>query len=181
MIPALEPRDEPVVLARRDLFDARFQLLAHGAGEETGPQEAEEDNTSQALRFVDAPSDLVRGVYEGGMKTWECAVDLAAYLHARRAALLGEVPKGKRILEVSGDTLLLKSLLLHSQGRSVVERRCPASMSYITYSRGIMFLHISRRSICKTITKLYSSLSHYQTFFSHGVCKPQVTFASFSH
>jgi hypothetical protein len=25
-------------------------------------------------------SDLVPGIYEGGLKTWECALDLAAYL-----------------------------------------------------------------------------------------------------
>jgi protein-histidine N-methyltransferase len=67
---------------RRDLFDARFQLLAQGRDEQAA--------------LVDAPADLVPGVYEGGLKTWECALDLAAYLDR-------EVPRvrGLRVLEVS--------------------------------------------------------------------------------
>ena len=55
-------------LARRDLFDVRFQLLLAQGDAQTG------------TAFVDAPADLVPGVYEGGLKTWECALDLAAYL-----------------------------------------------------------------------------------------------------
>jgi protein-histidine N-methyltransferase len=67
---------------RRDLFDARFQLLAQGRDEQAA--------------LVDVPADLVPGVYEGGLKTWECALDLAAYLDR-------EVPRvrGLRVLEVS--------------------------------------------------------------------------------
>jgi len=34
----------------------------------------------KALEFLDAPSDLVPGVYEGGLKTWECSLDLVDYL-----------------------------------------------------------------------------------------------------
>ena len=56
------------VLARRDLFDARFQPLALDEPDE------------RTAAFVDAPADLVPGAYEGGLKTWECALDLAAYL-----------------------------------------------------------------------------------------------------
>ena len=69
-------------LVRRDLFDARFQLLAQGRDEQAA--------------LVDAPADLVPGVYEGGLKTWECALDLAAYIDR-------EVPRvrGLRVLEVS--------------------------------------------------------------------------------
>jgi protein-histidine N-methyltransferase len=71
-------------LVRRDLFDARFQLLAQGRDEQAA--------------LVDAPADLVPGVYEGGLKTWECALDLAAYIDR-------EVPRvrGLRVLEVSTD------------------------------------------------------------------------------
>jgi protein-histidine N-methyltransferase len=69
---------------RRDLFDARFQLLAQGSDEQAA--------------LVDAPADLVPGVYEGGLKTWECALDLAAYLDR-------EFPRvrGLHVLEVSAD------------------------------------------------------------------------------
>ena len=68
---------------RRDLFDARFQLLAQGRDEQAA--------------LVDAPADLVPGVYEGGLKTWECSLDLAAYLDRD--------VRGLRVLEVSVDAI----------------------------------------------------------------------------
>jgi protein-histidine N-methyltransferase len=81
-------------LARRDLFDARFQLLA------------QDERDERTAAFVDAPADLIPGAYEGGLKTWECALDLAVYLdrdvigsHAG-----GEAARpicGSRVLEVS--------------------------------------------------------------------------------
>ncbi|THH20478.1 hypothetical protein EW146_g893 [Bondarzewia mesenterica] len=89
----------PVTLARRDLFDARFQVIAQDVGEEG-------DGKKGALGFLDAPSDLVPGVYEGGLKTWECSVDLAECLQE----IVGKQGKGwvigKRILEVRGFILL---------------------------------------------------------------------------
>ncbi|KIL65503.1 hypothetical protein M378DRAFT_530526 [Amanita muscaria Koide BX008] len=67
---SLSSDTDPLVLARRDLFDARFQLISDGLDE------------SNKLQFFDAPSDLVPGVYEGGLKTWECCLDLVDYLEA---------------------------------------------------------------------------------------------------
>ena len=32
------------------------------------------------LEFLNAPSDLIPGIYEGGLKTWECSLDLVDYL-----------------------------------------------------------------------------------------------------
>lgn len=57
--------------------------------------------------MVDAPADLVTGVYEGGLKTWECAVDFTAYIDR-------EVPcvRGLRVLELSCRTAVLTLLLL---------------------------------------------------------------------
>ncbi|KAI6037609.1 hypothetical protein EDC04DRAFT_2129859 [Pisolithus marmoratus] len=59
---------------RRDLFDARFQLISQGTGDVESPESAE---LMSALQFLDNPSDLVPLVYEGGLKTWECSLDLA--------------------------------------------------------------------------------------------------------
>lgn len=53
-----------------------------------------------ALGFLDAPSDLVPGVYEGGLKTWECSLDLAECLHRSIGGDPGDNLKGRRILEV---------------------------------------------------------------------------------
>jgi hypothetical protein len=53
---------------------------------------------------VDACSDLEPGVYEGGLKVWECSLDLVALLHstAGRALLAGlpEPPGGRGVLEL---------------------------------------------------------------------------------
>ena len=96
-------------LARRDLFDVRFQLsLSHERPDE------------QTTAFVDAPADLVPGTYEGGLKTWECALDLAAYLDRDvlkaqagvEGATTGRRVRGSRVLEVSTSIRLREFCLL---------------------------------------------------------------------
>lgn len=62
-------KDTQFYIARRDLFDARFQLIS--GSEETS-----------LLQYFDTPADVVPGKYEGGLKTWECSVDLVEYLNA---------------------------------------------------------------------------------------------------
>ena len=88
-------RTGSVTLARRDLFDARFQLISEDVGEDPGSRDDMRDRT-RSLDLLDAPSDLVPGVYEGGLKTWECSLDLVDYLHG---VGIGHV-RGKRVLEV---------------------------------------------------------------------------------
>ncbi|KAG9087299.1 hypothetical protein FS749_003015, partial [Ceratobasidium sp. UAMH 11750] len=57
-------------IPRRDLFDVRMQLIAS--------DEEEQNKANQtAIDFISRPSDLVPRVYEGGLKTWECSLDLA--------------------------------------------------------------------------------------------------------
>jgi hypothetical protein len=95
----------------------RFQLsLSH------------EQPDEQTTAFVDAPADLVPGTYEGGLKTWECALDLAAYLdrdvlrtHAGLAAA-GRRVCGSRVLEVSFSIRLMGSSLLSDEGHYAVLR-----------------------------------------------------------
>ena len=87
-----------MTIARRDLFDARFQLISEGAGDGREPlaDENEMNGRTQALEFLDAPSDVVPGVYEGGLKTWECSLDLVDYLDG----ISNGIVRGKRVLEV---------------------------------------------------------------------------------
>lgn len=92
-IPIPVEDDSPtLVLPRRDLFDAKFQLMA---SDDDVPVDDE------ATRFLNAPSDLVPGEYEGGFKTWECSVDLVSYLRRSNGAVGCEWLKGKHILEAS--------------------------------------------------------------------------------
>lgn len=90
-------------LSRRDLFDARFQLISEGKDiyeEQTSDQTQDKKEGTSALGFIDAPSDLVPGVYEGGLKTWECSLDLVDYLDSLKDGPDNVDPHGKRILEV---------------------------------------------------------------------------------
>ena len=85
-----------LTLHRRDLFDARFQLISEDGDKHsemigfTGPS---------MLDFIDNPSDLIPGVYEGGLKTWECSLDLVDYLESLQDPEYRDV-RGKRVLEV---------------------------------------------------------------------------------
>lgn len=81
-----------VVLARRDLFDAKFQLIASDEGTEAA-------NGLSDVDFLDAPSDLVPWVYEGGLKTWECSLDLVDCLDTIYGPGIARNLRQKRILE----------------------------------------------------------------------------------
>ena len=95
-------------LIRRDLFDARFQLISEGTGDAVDDNAEETSKggsgdllaAKQALAFLDAPSDLVPGVYEGGLKTWECSLDLVDYLDQLKQSSNLTKYVGKRALEV---------------------------------------------------------------------------------
>jgi len=75
-------------LSRRDLFDARFQLISQTDTERS-------DQPVEGLEYLDAPSDILPGVYEGGLKTWESSLDLVQVLGGADLKL-----GGKHILEV---------------------------------------------------------------------------------
>lgn len=92
---------ETILLAKRDLYDARFQLISSGMSKDaqTNASGGDQEDTDTDLQYVEAPSDLVPGVYEGGLKTWECSIDLAGCVRG----LLGEAlrtSKSLRVLEV---------------------------------------------------------------------------------
>ena len=110
---------ESLTLSRRDLFDARFQLISmdtDGAAPDRTSQPAED-----TLGFLDAPSDLVPGVYEGGLKTWECSIDLAECLHKTLDNDTGRRLKGKSILEVRhcGKSRLVVEVVSYSRSSTV--------------------------------------------------------------
>lgn len=101
-------------LLRRDLFDARFQVLNQDevdADETTKPAMQQKGKAKEV--FIDEQSDLVKGVYEGGLKTWECSLDLVDCLDQQGFALDRELETARvrdsAVLEV-------KRLLMTSAG-----------------------------------------------------------------
>ncbi|KAF4580400.1 hypothetical protein EYR40_003116 [Pleurotus pulmonarius] len=105
-IPLSSGRD--LTLVRRDLFDARFQLISEAEEDPDEETSKREKISESSLKFVDSPSDLVPGVYEGGLKTWECALDLVDYLENSGA----RSPTGKVILELGCGTAIPSIYLL---------------------------------------------------------------------
>lgn len=61
-------------ICRRSLFDIRAQLMA-----EANPSAHEAESAETLLAGLEN-GDLSSGIYEGGFKTWECALDLASQL-----------------------------------------------------------------------------------------------------
>ncbi|KAH7909384.1 hypothetical protein BJ138DRAFT_1155450 [Hygrophoropsis aurantiaca] len=130
-----DPKSYTIRLHRRDLFDARFQVISSDTVTDEDVDEEEKDtdnfaaqqnqnansqkpNTNSqhlqdALRFLDAPSDVVPYVYEGGLKTWECALDLVVYMenlsqceNQNQNQNSGLQVRGKRVLEIGCGTAI---------------------------------------------------------------------------
>jgi protein-histidine N-methyltransferase len=98
------------------------------------PQVSRSDRISRIkdLEYINAPSDVIPNVYEGGLKTWECSLDLVEYLSSARwqRPLLPDANtssyiqkrenasvasfQGKKILEVGCGTATPTSFILQS-------------------------------------------------------------------
>lgn len=112
---------EVVTLYKRNLEDVKFQMAqeddefdvegnANTPNEITGTTETSGPGGVEMLALA-GKSDLVKGVYEGGLKTWECALDLVAYLAENK-----ECYDEKKVLEVrvGSDRKAVSSTLIHS-------------------------------------------------------------------
>ncbi|KAF9965458.1 Histidine protein methyltransferase 1 [Mortierella alpina] len=94
---------EVVTIYKRNLEDVKFQIAQED--EEFDAQENDTANGTTTttvtgpggveMLALAGTSDLVKGVYEGGLKTWECALDLVAYLAEQK-----ENFDGQRVLEL---------------------------------------------------------------------------------
>jgi protein-histidine N-methyltransferase len=62
-------KGQKLFLPRRELFDVRVQLMA----------EADPEASDAPIEGLNE-TDIRTNVYEGGFKTWECAIDLAKLL-----------------------------------------------------------------------------------------------------
>ncbi|KAL5006902.1 hypothetical protein ScPMuIL_015708 [Solemya velum] len=56
---------------------------------------SEKSPASGVINAVQSHSDLVPSVYEGGLKVWECSLDLVQYLHTEKIDM-----RGKYVLEL---------------------------------------------------------------------------------
>lgn len=60
-----------------------------------------DEYSSNTLAGLSTGDDLTPGIYEGGFKTWECAIDLAQYLAGQWNTIVEAVgTRGLRVIEV---------------------------------------------------------------------------------
>jgi hypothetical protein len=81
--------NESVVLGRRVSTAATFHV--EGAAATDTLRRVREDSISSLSASRYGTTDLVPGVYEGGLKVWECSLDLCRYLHGHDVYLDGYV------------------------------------------------------------------------------------------
>ncbi|KIW92092.1 uncharacterized protein Z519_07076 [Cladophialophora bantiana CBS 173.52] len=113
-------------LYRRSVFDIRAQLMV-----EANPSAEEEDTAKTLLSGLES-GDLSTGIYEGGFKTWECALDLASLIdsefdHAARCDRHpGDFAEDWEILELGAGSAVPSLMFMHKflerrRGRKVTE------------------------------------------------------------
>ena len=81
-----------VVCLTKALPEPSERLMKEGSLQAKGPWR----QPSGLERAQEANSDLIAGVYEGGMKIWECAIDLATFLLTNKTSRC----LGKRVIEL---------------------------------------------------------------------------------
>ncbi|KAF1807595.1 hypothetical protein V8B55DRAFT_1467105 [Mucor lusitanicus] len=98
-------------LLKRTLADVKFQM----AEQDNLVDDTQEADVVNMLN-LSGNTDLIKGVYEGGFKTWECSIDMVQYL----SGLPEEQITNKRVLELGcGSSLPSLYLLSHSNTNRV--------------------------------------------------------------
>ncbi|KAJ2007162.1 hypothetical protein GGI02_003743 [Coemansia sp. RSA 2322] len=113
-------------LWKRQIDDVQFQLA-----QQDDMSDTEDSFIKRAISGGSNASDVIRGVYEGGLKTWECSMDLLSYL-VRHGDELQSVLSGARVLEIGCGTGLPS---LH-----ILKHFPSASVSLQDYNRDVLDL-----------------------------------------
>ncbi|KAG0256844.1 hypothetical protein BG011_004297 [Mortierella polycephala] len=118
---------EVITIYKRNLEDVKFQIAqeddefddkndtapAHSTSEAANQGGARTGPGGVEMLALAGKSDLVKGVYEGGLKTWECALDLVAYLAEQKGSY-----DDKKVLEL-GCGSALPGIYVLTQSSSV--------------------------------------------------------------
>ncbi|BCS03818.1 protein-histidine N-methyltransferase [Aspergillus luchuensis] len=98
------PANQHLTLARRDIFDIRAQLMA---------EDTPDENNEELIAGLEK-GDIKPNFYEGGFKTWECAVDLAKVLVDTDELAASTATGDRHIIELGAGTAI-PSLSLFAQ------------------------------------------------------------------
>ncbi|PWY72507.1 hypothetical protein BO94DRAFT_246064 [Aspergillus sclerotioniger CBS 115572] len=125
-----ENTGKPITLARREVFDIRTQLMA-----EDTPDEDNEELIAGLEK-----GDIKPNFYEGGFKTWECAVDLARLLVDTDD--VSKPTQDRHIIELGAGTavpsLALFAQLLSEPSSSTTQRK--THFTFADYNSAVLRL-----------------------------------------
>ncbi|RAK91308.1 hypothetical protein BO79DRAFT_191349 [Aspergillus costaricaensis CBS 115574] len=96
--------NQHLTLARRDIFDIRAQLMA---------EDTPDENNEELIAGLEK-GDIKPNFYEGGFKTWECAIDLAKVLVDTDELAASTATGDRHIIELGAGTAI-PSLSLFAQ------------------------------------------------------------------
>ncbi|ORY27633.1 hypothetical protein BCR39DRAFT_537511 [Naematelia encephala] len=141
----------PHPILRRDLHDARFQLASSGIYSDPSLQSPSDPATEadrgtnpvdDEAQYVDAETDLIKGVYEGGLKTWEGGLDILEVLSTIGSSEggIGDWIRGTSVLEVGCGTALPSSYILHSLLSSSSAGSSPTILHMQDYNLAVLRL-----------------------------------------
>ncbi|KAJ1732935.1 hypothetical protein LPJ72_003135 [Coemansia sp. Benny D160-2] len=124
-------------LWKRQIDDVQFQLAQLDSMDEK-----KESVMLQAISNDNNASDVIKGVYEGGLKTWECSIDLLGYIVDNFEGLSAHL-HGRRVLEIGCGTALPSLHILKSvPGVSVTMQ---------DYNKDVLELITIPNVLCNTI------------------------------
>lgn len=119
---------------RRDLFDARFQMLHE---DEEGTEEEQKSSEEWKTVMAGAATDLVPGVYEGGLKTWECSLDLAGVL-AQKVAKSPDFLQNKKVIELGCGTAVPSLYLLSKVLKKVDDKPTNLTLQLCDFNEQVL-------------------------------------------
>ncbi|PGH10778.1 hypothetical protein AJ79_05251 [Helicocarpus griseus UAMH5409] len=108
--PSSGPEPQSVItIPRREVFDIRAQLMAE--------DDADTNENAELISGLEK-GDLNPTVYEGGLKTWECAIDLAKLVAAEEVSSLSlettrEEGEDVCVIELGAGTAIPSLAILH--------------------------------------------------------------------
>ncbi|KIV89870.1 hypothetical protein PV10_07238 [Exophiala mesophila] len=99
-------------ILRRSLFDIRAQLMAEADMDLTNTEPTSPSNSTWTTNLLSGleNGDLTSGIYEGGFKTWECALDLAGLCSRLDISIEG----GLNIIELGAGSAIPSLVVLQS-------------------------------------------------------------------
>ncbi|KAG8807736.1 hypothetical protein FRC17_004293, partial [Serendipita sp. 399] len=114
------------------------------------------------LAYIDAPSDVIPNIYEGGLKMWECSIDVVEYLSGLVNSNTEGSPssfRGLKVLEVGCGTAVPSAFIL----QSILNESLDEVSSTENESSTLIHLQDYNRSVLELVTLPNMILAWYSS------------------